>query len=286
MSAAAVLGGFAASGEARAQAAGEDATTTCIHAYESAQEHRKAEQLLQARQELQVCAQPSCPAITQTDCTSWLGQVVDSIPTIVFSAKYDDENVFDVAVSMDGKPVAAQLDGRPIEVDPGLHTFVFTRSGNTAIEKKTIVSAREKAQVISVSWRSPVPSVASPTDKAEPVEKVRPIPPLFYVLTGTTVVGFGGFAVAALMGESAKSDLQNGCAPPHGTGCSQSEINKLQTRFLVADVAVGIGAASAAGALIVFLTRPEHEKPKQAGITSFGVAPTPQGAAFQLKGVF
>jgi hypothetical protein len=219
----------------------------------------------------------------QTDCTSWLGQVIDAVPTVVLAAKVGEENVFEVNVTMDGNPLATQLDGKPIEVDPGLHTFVFERVGNPSVEKKTIVSQRDKGQLVSVSW--PAKAAATPAPSPElPVEKERPVPPLFYVLSGTTVAGFATFAVLGLMGESTKSDLESSCSPH----CSTSEVSSLETRFIVADVAVGIGAASALGALVVFLTRPEQDKPHASvpAVSSVGLKPIPGGAALQWHGAF
>jgi hypothetical protein len=231
-----------------------------------------------------VCAAPSCPALLQADCTSWLGEVADTIPSVIFSAKVDNENVFDVTVSMDGQSIASQLDGRPIEVDPGLHIFVFEHAGAPPITKKTIVGPREKSQVLSVVWASPANAApsAAPSLSPEPTAKARPIPPLFYVLTGTTVVGFGTFAIVGLLADSTKHDLEQSCSPH----CSHDEVNSLKTRFIVADVAAAVGAASAAGALVVLLTRPEVERAPRAGVTSIGVLPVARGAALELAGRF
>jgi hypothetical protein len=224
----------------------------------------------------------------QSDCTTWLGQVVEAVPSVVFAAKLGSESVFDVTVTMDGKQVATQLDGKSIEVDPGLHTFVFERSGSPPVEKKTIIAARDKAQIITAEWRAhaaaaPAAPAAGPAAPA-PVaaEKERPIPPLFYVLGGTTVVGFGTFAVLGLLSESTKHDLETSCSPR----CSSSEVSSLKTRFLVADIALGVGAASAAGALVVFLTRPEQDKPRTVGISTIGLTPLAEGAALQIGGRF
>ena len=296
LGAAALLAAIAVPGEARAQPndgapkaggeapkASDDATKACVQAYESAQEDSKAELLLKARDELRACSAPSCPAILQSDCTNWLGQVVDSVPSVVFAAREGGENVFDVSVSMDGKPLAKELDGKPIEVDPGLHTFVFERGGAAPLEKKTIVAAREKAQLISVGWAAPPSVVAGPTQApAEVVEKTRPVPPLFYVLGATTVVGFGTFGIVGATAESTKSDLQKSCSPH----CSSSDVSSLKTHFLIADIAAGVGAASAAGALVVILTRPERDKPRQVGLSTFGVSGVDHGAQFQWAGWF
>jgi hypothetical protein len=277
-----VVGALAASRPARGQTPGDDTTKACIQAYENAQEHRKGQQLLRAREELQHCAVSTCPAMVQVDCTNWLGQVLEAVPTVVFSARLGEENVFDVSVSMDGKPLVTQLDGRPLEVDPGLHTFVFERAGSPPIEKKTIVTQRDKAQVVSVTWQAVAPPPPPAPTPQPSVEKERPVPALFYVFGATTVAGFATFAVSGLMGEATKTHLEGSCSP----NCTDSQVSPVRTRFIVADVGVGIGAASAAAALIVFLIRPERDKPAHVGVRSLGVAPVVGGASFELAGSF
>lgn len=261
----------------------------CITPYERAQELRQAQHLLRARQLLVVCTAPACPEIVHTDCTKWLGEVIDAIPTVVFAATVGDENTFDVSVVMDGAPLAPRLDGKPIEVDPGLHEFVFEHEGAPPLSRKIIVPAREKDQVISVAWPAPTPArlpVAShppsPGPSQDPPTTMRPIPPLFFALGGLSVAGFGAFAGLGLWAESTKSDLENSCAPR----CSQSAVNDLQARLLAADISLGVGAAAAAGAFVVFLTRPEPSPTQRVGGASITVLPAPQGATLHLSGAF
>ncbi|HSY24403.1 MAG TPA: hypothetical protein VK841_19885 [Polyangiaceae bacterium] len=279
------LGLFAAGG---ALAQPNDAPRTaaaCIAPYERAQELRQAQHLMKARQNLLVCTAPACPEMVQTDCTKWLGEVIEAIPSVVFAATVGNENTFDVSVTMDGGPLVARLDGKPIEVDPGLHEFVFQRDGSAALSRKVIVPAHEKDQIISVAWPAPAPEPLA-LDSRPPSPKApstsRPLPPLFFALSGASVIGFGAFAGLGLWAESTKNDLQASCSPR----CSQSAVNDLQARLLVADVSLGVGAAAAAGALVVFLTRPEHTTAQRVGGASITVMPTPQGAALHVSGAF
>jgi hypothetical protein len=264
-----------------------DGTKACLDAYGSAQEFRKNNDLIKARQALWTCAGATCPAIIQGDCTAWLNQVVDAIPSVVLEAKRDDDNVFDVSVSMDGAPLVHQLDGKPVEINPGLHSFVFERQGVAPIEKKVIIAAHAKSQVISAEWKSPPPpqppvsgTAPSPAPNAS-AQSVRPIPPLAFVLGGTAVVGLGTFAVLGLTGNTTKNDLQSSCSPH----CADGDVKSLEARFVVADVALGVGALAAVGAVTVFLVRPERSVPGHA-VTAVGIAPTPGGASLQWRGAF
>jgi hypothetical protein len=278
--------GLFAVGRAHAQPNGAPRTAAaCIAPYESAQELRQAQHLLKARQELLLCTAPACPEMVQTDCTKWLGEVIEAIPSVVFAATVGNENTFDVSVSMDGAPLVDRLDGKPIEVDPGLHEFVFQHEGSPSLSRKIIVPAREKDQAISVAWPSPSPApLALDSHSSSPTtaSTSRPIPPLFFALGGASVIGFGAFAGLGLWADSTKNDLEASCSPR----CSQGAVNDLQTRLLAADISLGVGAAAAAGAIVVFLTRPERSTAQQVGGASITVLPAREGAVLHLSGAF
>jgi hypothetical protein len=261
-----------------------DTTKACLDAYGNAQEFRKNNDLLKARQALWTCAGATCPAIVQNDCTAWLGQVADAIPSVVLEAKLDNDNVFDVSVSLDGTPVATQLDGKPVEINPGLHTFVFERPGAAPVEKKVIIAAHAKSQVILAEWTTPPPISRSGSTHAggeASTPMVRPIPPLAYVLAGTSVAAFGAFAVLGITGDAIKGNLQSSsCASLHD--CDTSTVSSLETRFVAADIAAGVGALAAVGAITVFLLRPE----RAAQVPSVGIAPTSGGAFVQWRSSF
>lgn len=272
---------FMASNVAIADAGSTDASTSCVQHYESAQRHRNAEQLLQARDDLRACSAATCPSLIQEDCNTWLLEVTEMLPTVVLSAKAADQDVFDVTVSMDGQTLTNHLDGRPIEVDPGLHTFVFEGPGRTRLTKMVIVAARQRAQDIAVLWAPPPQVSSAPTPVTGlAVDRVRPVPPLFYALAATAVVGFGGFAVLGLTGEAEKNNLQGSCSPD----CSKTEVSALKTRLILSDVAVGFGGAAAAGALVVLLARPERTEARTK--SAIGVRPTSAGAIAEYMGTF
>jgi hypothetical protein len=277
-----------------------EATKACVDAYGNAQELRKNNDLLKAREAMITCAGPTCPGIIQNDCTAWLGQVVDAIPSVVLVAKVDQEDVFDVSVAMDGKAIASQLDGKPIEINPGLHSFVFQRASGAPVEKKVIIPAHSKSQIVAVEWRSPAaarpveggptPAGAEHSQEAAHQDLVRPVPAVVYVLGGVAVAAFGTFAVLGLTGNSTKQHLESTCGPTHT--CSQSDVSSLETRFVIADVAVGVGAVAAVSALTVFLLRPAHAAHPLAvtapssAVMALGVAPTAGGAALEWTGSF
>lgn len=261
-------------------------TKACVDAYGSAQQFRKDGELLKARKALWTCAGARCPAVIQSDCTAWLNQVSDAIPSVVLEAKLDDDNVFDVSVTLDGVRIADQLDGKPVEIDPGLHSFVFERAGKSPIERKVIVAAHSKSQVVLAAWSSPpeptTPHTNPPPLEAEP-EMVRPIPPLAYVLGGSAVAALGTFAVLGISADTTKHDLESQCEPR----CATAEVGSLQSRLIAADVAAGASALAATGAVVVFLVRPERpaHAPSSAA-SAVRIVPHSGGAAIEWAGSF
>ena len=139
----------------RAHASDPKEAAACKVAYESSQETRRTGSLIDARAKLRFCAGEACPDIVRTDCITWLSDVERAIPSVVLEAKADGQMVFDVAVTMDGKAVASNLDGHPIDVDPGVHVFVFQREGRAPIEQKVIVREQQKSFLVSANWQTP-----------------------------------------------------------------------------------------------------------------------------------
>jgi hypothetical protein len=263
-----------------------DGRKECVDAYVRAQEYRKSDDLLGARASLWKCAATVCPGIIQSDCTSWLNQVVESIPSVVLEAKLGDDSVFEVTVSMDGTALTKQLDGKPIEINPGLHTFVFERAGAAPIEKRVIVAARARSQVVSATWTPPQPAASAPLHlagagaeaPAAPV-RTRPVPVLTYVLGGVAVAAFGTFVGFGAAADQTQHDLESSCSP----GCSSSDVSSLKARFIVADIAAGVSALAAGGALAVFFMRPET-KEREPVTSAVRIAPLNRGATLEWTG--
>lgn len=241
-------------------------SAACVRSYESAQLARRDERLLDARRELRLCGGETCPAVLRRDCVEWLGQTETGIPTLVLEAKTDGGAVFDVAASIDGRRVTTALDGRPIEVDPGLHRVTFERAGLPPIEQRIILREGEKNRLLVATWTTPKgPSSLPLLERVDRFE--RPVPPGVYVSSGIALLGFVDFAIAAALGESLNNQLAaSGCAP----FCSRGQTDALRTRYIVADIGLGIGVAELATAVVLFVTRPERRvvAPAAIGIPS------------------
>jgi hypothetical protein len=239
----------------------------CTTSYEKAQILRKKEDFLGSREELLLCGAPNCPALIQNDCVVWLPTLEDSIPLVVFEAKVNGESVFDVTVIEGDKTLLTHLDGKPVEVNPGPHLFTFLRAGSATLQEKAIVRRGEKSRMVVASWTvstsvpvsvREIPGAATGSAAAE--AKSRPIPPLFYVLTGAGVLGLGTFAVLGLSTQSDQNNLASTCAPL----CSDASVNSLRALF----------------------TRPERTERLAIADSRLGLIPTTGGLRMNWTGSF
>jgi hypothetical protein len=180
-----------------------------------------------------------------------LAEVEHDVPSLVFEARVDGILVFDPSVTIDGNEVAPQIDGRPIEVDPGIHVAKFERKGLSAIEQRLIVRGGEKNRLVVADWTTP-----KSTQDPPPVRTDRPVPSSVYITAAIGVLGMAGFAIAGAVGNGAKSDLEaSGCAP----FCAPDKVSTMRNDYLAADIGLGIGIAELATSALIFATRPDRK---------------------------
>lgn len=166
-----------------ARADDDDQRLKCAEISEYAQRLRKEGKYVEALGALNMCARASCPALVQRDCSQWREEVQAASPSVVLGAKDETGNdVVDVRVLIDGTPVADSLDGRAIQVNPGIHTFRFERARSVPIEWKILIREGEKRRPLTPKFAdddhsAPTPPLvatqpATPTS-AEPASRAR-----------------------------------------------------------------------------------------------------------------
>ncbi len=272
-----------------AHAQAEDVTTAkkqCLSQHEQSQILKQSTKLKEAREALLMCSRDICPSFVRADCVEWLGQLDRVIPSVVVTAKVNKRDEFNVKVTIDGQVASTRLDGRAIELNPGVHTFRFDLSPWPPIEQQVLVSEGEKNRLINVQFGVPVEDKGAPE-----VPTYRPIPTLDFILAGTTLAGVGVFAAFGTMGRTQyNTDAKStGCKP----FCAPSEVNSVKTKLLIADIGLGVAVVSTIAGIIVFATRPalplpadEPTKPGKPGKTSFGVEPMRSGAFMSVQTEF
>lgn len=248
----------------------------CIQSYEDAQVRRRDSQLIAARQAAVRCAS-GCPSSLAKDCAQWIGEIESSIPRVVLEARdANGTSLVDVSVSIDGKPMASQLQGRTVEVDPGPHVFVFTTKGADDVRLQTVVVESEKNHRISAQF--PDYFLA---------RRSAPIPKIAWVFAGTGGVALGAAAVFGALAWSQRQDLEKqDCAP----ACPGQDVSRLSRTATIADVSLAFGVTALAGAAAVWLvTRPpaanraSNEGVLQGSRPLFYALPLPHGAAFGTR---
>ena len=242
----------------------------CVSAFETAQELRSTGDLVTARARLLSCIRTECPSSVRTECGKWFEQVEREVPTFIVSAQADGEDRTDVRVEMDGKPVQDSLDGKAVQVNPGAHSFRFYLAPFDAMEKKIVISEGDKLRVISVEFQSPKradPAPAPPPAPALPTPRptYRPIPPAVYVLGSVAALGGASFAYFAVTGATKQDNLKASCAP----SCSKDDVQNVRSKYLLADISLGVGVAALVTGTVLYLARPDQPLAESAQVSIF-----------------
>jgi hypothetical protein len=236
----------------------------CLAAHEQAQDARLASQLLSARSSLRECSAAACPALVSRDCVKWLSEVDQEIPSVIFRAAKDGEDLVALKVSEGERLLTDSLTGTPLELDPGPHTFVAELPGFAPQDATYVLQAGDKARVISFEFVTPKPAPPPGPVKAAPIPLFharpapRPIPRLSYVLAGATLTAaisgsvFGGLALAK------HRNVQGRCAPL----CDSDDVHGMQELALVSDISFALALVGAGATVFSYVTRPAVSRPE------------------------
>ncbi len=265
-----------------ANASTAHADPTCIAAYEQTQTLRKDGRPAAAKAQASICAKESCPALLTKDCNKWLAELETIIPSVILDPRSPAGGLrADVRVKLDGASLSERIDGRPIVVEPGSHTFLFEADRAAPVERTVVLREGEKNKKVTVTMTAP-PVETHPSE--------RPIPLGVWIFGGVTVAALATSAVFALDGLGKKSDLDT-CKPR----CAPADVDAMSTRFTLADVALGAGLMAGAASAYLFLTRPRAEATAPAatarGATARAraipfAAPLPGGGAVGFAALF
>jgi hypothetical protein len=257
-----------------APSAAPSVNAQCAQAYEQGQVQRKSGGLLQARITLQQCAQDQCPDFIRNDCLGWFAEVQNDVPTLVFAAKSQGRDLSDVSVSLGSRVLASRIDGQLLELDPGAYDLRFQSPGMQTQTKHFVLVPGERNRLIEVEL---VP-VGAATEQAVP----PPLPPrprsllLPGIFAGVGAVGLGGFAGLGAWGRSNESKLERSCSP----NCRKGDVSDVKTKYLLADVSLGVGVASLALGAYFFFRQDSGDAP------AVGVSATTRTATLTYGGAF
>jgi len=248
-----------------------DPKTECINAADQGQSARDDGRYHAARDAFATCSRAVCPKPVAASCTKWSRELDDAMPTVVLSAKdASGQDVTQVRVTEGGAILATNLDGKPVEMDPGAHKLHFEHEGAEPIDENVVIKAGEKLRAISVAFKPVVETVApKPEEKKSSGGGAR---------VATTVVlgvlGVGGLATGIAMGVSSQGDAStaqtirsgipsNACVGAGGstTACQNlASAVDAQNRDATISVAMYVaGGVFAAAAVVAWFAWP---KPK------------------------
>jgi hypothetical protein len=283
------LAAFAAATSATGSARADD-KQQCLSASDQGQSLRDEGKYRRAREAFTTCSRPVCPTIVQHDCVKWLADLEATSPSVVVNAKDDKGNdLTAVKVTVDGAALASTLDGRPVLVDPGEHSFRYETDGFPPVEDRVVIHSGEKSRVLTVQFGTPAAPGASnaaggpaAAGGEAPKSGGSGSPSSAWVFAGIAVVAFGTEAYFGLSGLSDRSNLENGCGKTQS--CAPSDVDSVRTKFTVADIALAVGLVSAGLSAYFFITQHHGSDAQQSAHVDF--TPLPGGGAATLGGRF
>ena len=240
----------------------------CVVANETAQDLQHSGKLLEARAQLLTCAASACPAAVRMDCADRLQAVGGALPTVVFVPK--DAGAGEIAgasLVIDGVALDGALDGTPVPINPGQHTFAIGVTGVTPIVLRLVLREGERVRR-EVIFRA-VPHAATTARagseggaQVEVAPGSPPISPGSSALTtrriGWAAIGAGAAGVTlgsifGLLAVGKKSSLRNAC---NGSLCpptQEDNIEALHVNAVAANVSFLIGFLGlGAGGVLLF----------------------------------
>jgi hypothetical protein len=242
---------------------------TCVASSEQALELRESGHLHAALEQLAVCADTACPPEVHEECSQRIERVTAAMPTLVLAATDAAGNDLPaVGVTMDGTPLGHPLDGRPLAIDPGPHTFRFDVPGQPTVERVFVLregekDRRERVVLGEVPAVPPPPAIPAPaaTPPAAP-----PPPPSFWTRQRAVAVGLGSAGIvglgigAAFVGYAAMSQNREKIDCPPGPCVKYrqgvEDYDTAQKNATGATIAFVAGGAFAAGGIVLWLTAP------------------------------
>lgn len=228
-----------------------DARKACVEAADHGQDLRDKGKLTEAKQAFVTCARDECPSMVSRQCTTWLTEVEREIPTVNIRARdAQNRDLVDVNVIVDDVLVTSALDGRPMQVNPGVHTFKYQHQGDADVQQQLVIRSGEKDRLLDVRFGAAKAPVAASTPAAQAAPTGAPATEgeekrgfRFPVFAGVTLgIGLASFVGMGVLIGTTASDVNAMRATCAGS-CKQSDVDWANTRIILANVAMGVGIA-------------------------------------------
>jgi hypothetical protein len=250
--------------------------TACLDAASTAQRLRAEHMLVEARDQLRVCAAAACPAVVQSDCAEWLEEVEKALPSVVVTAttRRGADRV-DVKVTVDGKPFLDRLDGRAIAMNAGPHVFHFEAADGARADLQVVIREGQQSQSVATVLDEP-----SGRPATEPFPRPRvesgstPWRMLAWAFGGAGVLGLGVGAAAGLVAIADKGSAQ--CNASHQ--CQPGPLSRARSAALASDIGFIAGGVLLASSIVLVLVSPPATA-RPGGASTGGAGANLQAAA-------
>jgi hypothetical protein len=249
----------------------------CNESYEQGQVLRKDNNLLEARETFRTCVNICALDAKRKNCADWLAQVERDIPTLVPSAKDSVGGpLADVTLSVDNKPLATKLEGRSVEINPGLRTFSFQLPDGTKKEIRVLVEEGKKDTPVVVTFDAPAVvtkapetrlTVSSPADASGTQSRALPeVAPSAasagpWKAIGLAMAGGGivGLVLGTVFGLQASSKKTDAACDSNSVCRSQAALDTLHGARDAGDLSTTffvVGGVLAAGGITMWALAP------------------------------
>jgi hypothetical protein len=241
----------------------------CARAFEESQRLRNASRYLEANREVLHCTSPACGAALSEECGKIHAEIQAAMPSVVFGARdRAGRELAGASVAIDQGARTVAIDGKPVAIDPGDHTFSFSAKGFESRAERVVILAGERFRPIAVALepaRTPLSASEARASMQPPHQAAEPqasSPPLAsYVLGGVAVVSIGAAVGLRVWGASDFDTLSRECKP----NCSQSSVDAAERKYLLSNIALAVGGAAAiAGVAVYFFAGPKASQPAAA----------------------
>jgi hypothetical protein len=266
----------------RGLASAQAADASC-QAVEKTESMRAEGHYRDARARLLECVNAQCGGDVRRRCAATLQKLDAVTPSIVVRAEDANGNdVTDVSVKLGDELLVKSLDGMAIPVDPGEHRFAFQRVGEEPVVQTLTIQRGEKFRSIDVQIGP------SSTDAEQAgVGATGPSKSTGRWVAGGSLIGVGafglvGFTWLGLSARSTEKELQRTCK----TECNKARVDAMGTRYVLANVSLGVGVLALGAATWLLLSEPASDGVARPTDEGLAIGADAHGAFAQYSGRF
>lgn len=225
-----------------------------------------------------------CNAEARRRCAAEQQALANEMPSVVVHAHDGRGNdLVDVSVTLDGEPFVSKLDGLAMSIDPGEHTFVFTRAGQDPVTHTERIEPSDKFKLVTVEL--PDAELLKQRALASQAPPEAPGRSPARLIAGASLAGLGVAGIAAFVGlgldaRSEEKELGRTCV----RNCSDGAVSSVRTRYTLANVSLGVGLAALGASAFVLLTGQSSSAPNPNAHVD--VVAGPRGGVLLLRSAF